>query len=196
MHRRMSCLIVFAALLSLSTLAVGACAQDVAVARPDPVRLDLARKLVELSGGEAQAKAQIKTMIGAVEKNASTLAPSAPKEFMKSFYDVMEQDFAAMTPQILDMMVRAYAANFTEQELRDLIAFQSSESGQSMVRKLPQVRLEVMSELMPLMSAALPDMMERAFDKICARSPCTAEQRAAMAKTTASLRPQPPPVAR
>ena len=86
--------------------------------------------------------------------------------------------------------MHAYADNLTEQELRDYVAWLSSESGRGVVRKLPAVRAGIMALEMPAMKALLPEMSHRIVNHVCAQLNCSTHERqlvaAAMAKALPS----------
>jgi hypothetical protein len=149
-----------------------------APAAPDPVRMELARKLVEASGGEQQVAAQMKAMMAMVQKGVTEHMPPAEAQLAGPIYEGISEEMVRLTPRMLELTERAYAENFSESELRDLLAFQTSETGQAMVRKLPQIRAQVMNETMPMIMAMLPEMMRKAAGRACEVKHCTAKERA------------------
>jgi hypothetical protein len=142
--------------------------------------MDLARQLVEASGGEAQAEAQMKQVFNAMRANLAKSLSGQNSAVADAVYDEMSRELVSLTPRILDISVRNYADAFTEQELRDLLAFQTSESGRSMVRKMPALRAKVIDETLPLIMSSMPEVMRKSADVICAQRRCTADQREAI----------------
>jgi hypothetical protein len=169
--------LVFA--VALAALATGAWAQT-ASPPPDPARMDLARQIVAASGGEAKAEAQIRMIFGALEKGLAQNLPPEESRLQGPIYDSMVQQVVKITPQILEVTTRAYANNFTETELRDLLAFQASETGKAMVRKAPAIQAEVMSESLPLIMKLMPQIMRESVERACAAEHCTPAQRQAI----------------
>jgi hypothetical protein len=162
-------------------IASGAWAQGAAAPPgPDPVKMDLARQLVEASGGEAQAEAQMKLVFNSMRANLAKTLTGEKAAMADAVYDEMSRELVTLTPRILDISVKAYADEFTVQELRDLLAFQISESGRSMVRKMPALRAQIMNETLPLIMSSMPEVMRKSADTVCARQHCTAEQRDAI----------------
>jgi hypothetical protein len=147
---------------------------------PNPVKMDLARQLVEASGGEAQAEAQMKLVFNSMRANLAKTLSGEKAAMADAVYDEMSRELVTLTPRILDISVKAYADEFTVQELRDLLAFQISESGRSMVRKMPALRAQIMNETLPLIMSSMPEVMRKSADIVCARQHCTAEQRDAI----------------
>jgi hypothetical protein len=156
-----------------------------APAGADPVKIDLARRLVAASGGEQQAEAQIRATMAAMQTAMARAMPQADERLMGPLYEDMTQEMVKVMPQVLDLSARAYAETFTEQELRDVLAFQTSESGRSMIRKMPQIRARLIAEAVPLMVNAMPAIMRRTLDRVCAEQHCTTRQREVMASAAA-----------
>jgi hypothetical protein len=156
----------------------GAWAQGAPAAQPDPVRLELAHKLVEASGGQAQAELQMKMMFEAMKSSVAKNMPAEQAQLLGPIYDDLGQQMVKLTPQLLNLSARAYAQNYTEKELRDVLAFQTSESGQSMIHKAPQVRAQVMTEAMPLILTLMPEISRQTAARVCEQTHCTAKQRA------------------
>jgi hypothetical protein len=176
MRRSLAILAALAALTGAS-LAAPALAQEAPAAAPDPERLRLAMKMVELSGGEKQADAQVKAIFAAAQKALGKALPADKAELTAHIYDDLGQEMAGIMPKLLDIGARAYAEVYTEQELKDMIAFQMSESGQAMMKKAPRVRAQIINETMPLIMSAMPGVLNKAAMRACDESHCTADQR-------------------
>jgi hypothetical protein len=168
------------------TLAVLACgvarAGDAPSAAPDPARLALAEQIVAASGGADQATRLMRSMFGVMQKNIVANSPADMRDFVGPMVEDMSQALVGMTPQILELNARAYAQTFSEKELRDLLAFQTSETGRDVANKLPALQAQVMNELFPLLMTAMPAIMRKSVDRICEEKHCTSEQRAALEK--------------
>lgn len=165
--------------VATAALASGAWAQS-ASPPPDPARMDLARRMVAASGGEAKAEAQIRMVFGAVEKGLAQNLPPEESRLQGPIFDSMVQQVVKITPQILEITTRAYADTFTEAELRDILAFQASETGKAMVRKTPALQAEVMGESLPLIMKLMPQIMRDSVERACAEEHCTPAQRQAI----------------
>jgi hypothetical protein len=175
------------------TMASAAWAQTASPpATPDPVRMDLARKIVAAVGGEKQAESQMTLMFSAMQKAVTQNLPPDASRLQGPIFDLMGQEMVKITPLMLEISTRAYAEAYSEKELRDILAFQVSETGQAMVRKAPAVRAEVMAETMPLIFKLLPSIMSRAADKVCAEQHCTPKERQALADAFSHAAPRPP----
>jgi hypothetical protein len=157
-------------------------AEDAPVAEPDPVRLALAEQVVAAAGGGAQAAILLRSMFGAMQKTVVASAAPEARELIGPMFEDIAQEMVVLTPQLLELSVHAYAQHFTEKELRDLLAFQTSETGRAMVSKLPAVQAQVMSQTMPLVMTVMPMIMRKSVDRMCERKHCTVEQRDALNK--------------
>ena len=58
-------------------------------------------------------------------------------------------------------MIDLYLAYYTEQELQDMLAFYQSETGQSVVKKMPEVMAASMQVTQQLMKDVYPKIMQR-----------------------------------
>ena len=189
--------ITMAAAVALSGLgwSGAALAQDAAAPAPaiaavqdDPVKLDLARQLVALSGGQEGMNARVKSIFTAAEKSVAQYMPADQTKLVTAMYQDIEDEFSKLTPQFIDISVRAYAETYTTQELRDQLAFQMSDSGRSIASKAPLIRDQMMKEIVPLMLVSMPAILNKTADRVCAKTQCTPAQRQmvadAMAKAT------------
>ena len=57
-------------------------------------------------------------------------------------------------------MIDVYMAHYTEQELQDMLAFYQSETGQSVVKKMPEVMAASMQVTQQLMKDVYPKIMQ------------------------------------
>jgi hypothetical protein len=72
-------------------------------------------------------------------------------------------------------MARAYAETYSEQELSDILTFYKSPSGSALATKAPQLAQESLGGYFKL----LPEIMRDAGEEVCAKTTCTAAQKAA-----------------
>jgi hypothetical protein len=162
-------------------------AQDVAVGAPDPAKLALAEQIVAASGGKTQIETMLRSMFGVVQKSMAANSTSYARDFIGPMFEDITQEVVALTPQLLELSARAYAQAFTEHELRDWLAFQTSETGRAMIARLPAIQAKVVSQTMPLIMTAMPAILRKSVDRICRERQCTSEQRAALEKAMAKM---------
>jgi hypothetical protein len=170
----------------LATSAYSATAQSASAmadaAPPDGRTLELARQVVDATGVRTSLSG---TMQSVISQTYASLAPAGSAEAearRKVFADAQADATARMVPKLIDIMVDAYARNFTARELADLLAFYRSPTGRSMVAKTPQLMRSVTGELVALMPGVRHDMGE----EVCAKITCTPAERTAFFGATAA----------
>lgn len=141
------------------------------------VRTDLALQLVEASGGEKQADDQMALVFNLIAKNVDQAANGLDAQLSRAFLDGLKQETLKLTPQLLALTARLYAENCTEQELRDMLAFEKSETGQSMLRKTPMIQSQALVQTVPLVMDAMPQIVSKAVDDACGQTTCTPDDR-------------------
>jgi hypothetical protein len=105
---------------------------------PTPAAIATAKELVETKGGNAMFDPVIVSM---VEQTKGALLQTNP-QLAKDLNDVAVQlraEFAARKNELMDQAAKLYADRFSEQELKDLLAFYKSPLGKKMSTVEPQV---------------------------------------------------------
>lgn len=113
---------VLPCLLALLLVAAPLAAQKRAAAPPDPARLTLARRVLELNGSVDAMIAAIRASIPA-QRQAT---PQLPAEFWDRFEARVTRD----APQLIDSIAVLYAAQFSQEDLQALVAFYGTPTGQ------------------------------------------------------------------
>jgi hypothetical protein len=124
-----------AATALLLALAGPAFAQQAPLA---PSHLALAREFVEVSGGAATFEGVIPGIIDQIRGGIGATNP----DLLGPLGEIATQlrtEFAPRRSQVIDIVAQAYARRFTEAEMRDIVAFFKSPSGQKFVRTQPEV---------------------------------------------------------
>jgi hypothetical protein len=110
-----------------------------ALAQPaTPAALEAAKELLVLKGA-AQMFDPVVT--GVIEQTKGALLQTNP-QLAKDLTDVGKQlgtEFAPRRAEIIDAAAKAYAARFSEKELKDVVAFYKTPAGQKMVAQEPLV---------------------------------------------------------
>ncbi len=146
----------------------------------DPVKLDLARQLMEAGGGAKQAEAQVDGLYGAMFGKMAESMPKDQQAMMLSMQHALQKEMHGLISPIMEITVKLYAANFTEQELKDILAFQRSPSGQALVRKTPAIMQQAMIQMAPMIMADMPKVMHAVTEDVCTEQKCTPAQRKAI----------------
>ena len=90
--------------------------------------------------------------------------------------DALPEVMSHMLVKLNAQMEPIVADTFSEKELTDLVAFYESPTGQAVVEKTPQMA----ARLMPVMISLMPEITKELMTKVCAKTECTAAQKAAM----------------
>lgn len=92
--------------------------------------------------------------------------PDVTEEALKTVHDVLRESFADLAPQIVqftgDFMVR----NFTEEDIRNIIAFYRTPTGQKSLTVLPKMTQEMMKWLVPAMQRMQGDLAARLNERL------------------------------
>jgi hypothetical protein len=147
----------------------------------DPERLALAREYVRVSHIDAMMRGAFANLAKQMPQLASDGANDAKaRQFMNSFSVGMD----AAVPMLTDMMTETTARVFTTQELKELVAFYGSTTGQAMVAKLPMM----MQQITPLVFQIMPKVYTVAEADFCRRQTCTEADHAIFQRLETSLR--------
>jgi len=156
-----------------TALATGAMAAEA----PSPEKLALAKQLVQASGGADQLKTVLQTLFGSISANLDTNLPAEQKRLRDVLLDKMQTRILAVAPQLMDATAQVYAADLTEKELRDYVAWLQSDTGQSLKRKLPQITGESMRAMAPVLAQVSQGFKQDVVDEACAQAKCTAHDK-------------------
>ncbi len=163
---------------------MGAMAQTAATP-PSPEKLALAHRLFDLSGGEKQMRLTISAMYGAVFGSLNKSLPPEQQRFASLIQNDLQAGVVSLIPTFVDAGARVYAQDLTVKELSDYIAFQQSDSGQSIRAKMPTIVRDNMVSIIPVVTAAMPGIMQKVVVDVCAEAKCTAQDRQVIADTMA-----------
>jgi hypothetical protein len=192
------------AVAGLAALAGSAAAQNAAPGAPkagmtstaaqpagavDPQRLALAREYIRESRIDAAMRGMFANLARQTPQlSADSASDAKARQFVNSFSVGMD----AALPMLMDAMTETTARVFTTQELKDLVAFYGSPSGQSMVAKMPAM----MQELVPQVFQMMPKVYEIAEADYCRHVTCTQADHDRFQRLESSLRARagaPPP---
>jgi hypothetical protein len=104
--------------------------------QPSKASLSLANEILEIKGSMAIFEAVIP---GVIEKSKSTLMQMSPNLF-KDLNDVannLRKEFAPRLDTLRADVARIYASRFTEQEMKDTLAFYKSPLGKKILTEEP-----------------------------------------------------------
>jgi len=96
--------------------------------------------------------------------------PSLTDEQSRLVSEIVIESTREMTDKMKAPMIDAVAEVFTEQELRDLVAFYEAPSGQALIAKTPELTQKMMAQ----MPAIMAEMQGKMLQKLCAQLSCAA----------------------
>lgn len=169
----MMCRTMIAAGLAALALAGPAGAQP--AAPPDPERMALAQQIYELMGSQTQTISQaMRGMMTTMMKSAGGADGARQQAVQGALSDSLDK----MMPKVLHGTVEIMAEDFTAEELRGMLGFYRSPTGQAVLRKMPAITQQSMRLSLSLM----PQMMRDFQADYCARVTCTDKEKAAFAE--------------
>jgi hypothetical protein len=121
------------------------------------------KKLLELTDAESMVNVVYEQMEQMVASTQSQLGLKGEElamfnEYYKQVIELTrtEMNWATLEGPITDI----YVKNFTQKELDDIIAFYNSDSGQSMVKKMPGITRESMQLSQGVMASLMPKIQQ------------------------------------
>ena len=179
----------------IASAALGACLlSSPAFADPSPdaaERLQLARQVMDAGGSVKAADQRVEAMLDNSSKLVALNTPPDGMRFAMAIQRDMRDEMLKMVPSLVDLTVQAYAENLTAQELRDYLAWITSNSGKAIVAKMPAIQRQVMDHATPMMAQMLPELSHKVSDRVCEELHCTADERKIVAQVMAKTLPQP-----
>ena len=143
--------------LGLALAAATVCAQ---ARQPSAAALASARELMELKGVKNLVEPVV---IGVVQQTTGTILQTNPG-LSKDLNEVSTQLRTEYQPRVAEManeIVKLYAARFTEQELKEAVAFYKTPAGQKIIAEEPKILDETY--------ARLQDFANRLQEEVTAR---------------------------
>jgi uncharacterized protein len=156
--------------------------------RIDPEALRLARRVYDLIGAQAMATT-VRSMTTAMSLQFATAMDDRHEERAKAIVAAVGDGMNSIMPQITDASVSAIARDFTLAQLRDILAFYESPTGQVALRRLPAIQRQSTS----VMVQYLPQMMAGVEDSFCSRVRCSAKEHKALQAVATRLEAAHPP---
>ncbi|SFJ61330.1 DUF2059 domain-containing protein [Caulobacter sp. UNC279MFTsu5.1] len=109
-------------------------------------------------------------MIPVMVQTLRTQTPSLTDEQSRLVSETVIESTREMTDKMKAPMIDAVAEVFTEQELRELVAFYEAPTGQALIAKTPELTQKMMAQ----MPAIMAEMQGKMLQKLCAKVSCAA----------------------
>jgi len=105
--------------------------------QPSATAVDLARQVIVIKGGNNMFDPIVPGVIETAKNNFLPTNPGLSKD-LNDVALLLRKEFEPKREELLNEVARAYAARFTEQELRELVTFYKSPLGQKIVLEEPR----------------------------------------------------------
>ena len=103
---------------------------------PSPGALAAAKELVALKGGAAMFDPLIPGVIESAKNQFLPINPNLAGP-LTEVANQLHKEYAPRRTELLDLVSKIYAQHFTEQELKDIVAFYKTPAGKKMVSQEP-----------------------------------------------------------
>lgn len=136
---------------------------------PTARQLELAREILQATGVEKNYEDMLRSMFLPAFRGSAQLglSPEA-SEKTQAFGAAVTEAVLAQKPRMLQLSAEVYAQTFSEEELRQLLAFYQSPLGQTLSRKMPLLARQ-MGEAT---AREMPSLMQSMAAHLCAKEDC------------------------
>jgi hypothetical protein len=111
--------------------------QSAQAPQPSAAAVNLAREVIVTKGASAMTEPLVRGVIESVKNSFVPTNPNLTRELNDVATTLHKELDGKSSSDVLDQMARAYAARFTEQELKDLLVFYKTPLGQKFTREEP-----------------------------------------------------------
>jgi hypothetical protein len=148
------------ALLALAILAPAGEGRAQAPAQPSPVAIALAREIIVAKATSAGFDTVGPSVIERSKDQFLQLNPSLFKD-LNEVAAKLKAEYAPRFSEPINEAAKAYASRFTEQELKDILAFYKSPAGKKVVVQEPLILQESMTNIDRWASSLSDEIMGR-----------------------------------
>jgi len=169
--KRLAILVTAAALCLGGGAAQARQAQPPAAAAPSkatPETRALAARYFEAIHYDKMLGQMMEQMVPVMIQTLRKQTPSLTDEQSQLVSETVIETTREMTDKMKAPMIDAVAEVFTEQELRDLVAFYEAPSGQALIAKTPELTQKMMAQMPAIMAETQGKMLQ----KLCAKLNC------------------------
>lgn len=132
---------------------------------PAPENLAAARELVQLLRVTDQMKALLPMILQQLKPAIVQNRPDAEKAYDAIMPIVIDGTMARMT-EFTDIVAGIYARNFSVAEIRDIIAFYRTPSGQAFIDRQPAIVRATLAASQQFMQTLAPDLKDRITEEL------------------------------
>jgi hypothetical protein len=138
---------------------------------PSPTNIQLAKKFMDEIHLTDLMKNVMSTMIPVMTEQEKKDFPSITDKQLAIVDGAVLDSSSDLVRDVIDRMIPLYASTFTEQELKDLVSFYGTPSGQAMLAKMPAL----MSRAAPIMRELTPKYQAEIRQRICLKLECNSD---------------------
>ena len=134
----------------------------------DPAKVALVKELLKTVRAEAMINQIMANMLDRMDLTGGKRVSAQQEAAIQQLMGSVKRGFARTMPEMFDAMIPVYARIYTEKELKDVIAFFKTPSGQSYLAK----SVEASAESMQAISGIIPRYVAYAEEDYCSRVAC------------------------
>ncbi len=131
-----------------------------AAAQPSAAQIALATQLVEVNGEARAFDGVIPNLVDGAALSFLRTNPDLAKQ-LREVALALRPEFEKRKPEIIRILATVYAVRFTEQDLKDAIAFYQSPVGKKLVEDRPQIVNEAVQNIQAWGAQANAQAVER-----------------------------------
>ena len=148
---------------------------------PDAERLALAQQIYQLMGTQTlgATTGALKTMFGSMMAHTGGADSAHAQAVQAALSDSIDK----MIPRVLQGTVQIMAQDFTADQLRGMLAFYRSPTGQAALQKMP----EITAQSIRLSQSLIPQMLRDFEADYCRRITCSDKEQQAFAQVNARM---------
>ncbi|MBI1397240.1 MAG: DUF2059 domain-containing protein [Betaproteobacteria bacterium] len=148
--------VVILVIALLAAAPPGALADDLSPEK----RADIER-LLEMTGALSIAQQMSDMVVTEFTNSLRQSRPDVPKEVLDLLPEIIHETFAAKMGALKDEMIPIYHRHFTDDEIREMIRFYSTDLGQKTIRVMPSLIQESMVAGRHWGEALAPELQRR-----------------------------------
>jgi uncharacterized protein len=104
--------------------------------QPTPAAVALAREVITIKGASGMTDPLVRGVIESVKNSLVPTNPNLTRE-LNDVATALHKELDGRSSEVLEQMAQAYAARFTEQDLKGLLTFYKSPLGQRFIKEEP-----------------------------------------------------------
>jgi uncharacterized protein len=152
----------FRCLVMVAAFSVAAMFSSVASAQAiDPEALKTARQLLDAMHASATSDQMVKQMMASMGAGLEASNPGKGAEVQKLLSEVILPEISKIKPELLDASANIYAANFSNDELKQVLAYYQSDIGRKMIERLPTLIQEQGQVARAMIAKMMPDIQAK-----------------------------------